>query len=305
MSKSSASGRKSSSSKRRRQFAVGDASRVNGPLAQPTSSSSSIQTYITGAVTVRGRHHSLRRPHLYSTCPTTSSGPSCPRRTPRNNEDKAATSSSSVVFRDELTGRRRRRKLCGVLGGNASKETRATADVQSTQGALDRVIDGFLELFQRSRAYSRHRRLSLLSCRTSKEHRKEGSWLKKTEPYFFPEPFTAVSVCGPTVKTREITRNASFFRRVVSEPYESDDDERRPAPAVEDPPAPPQQQQPVEDLPPSSPPQQQQQLTRGRRHAEGGERDPRRNPALNTGLPVYLRRDFIVGGSTGSRRGRR
>ena len=122
--------------------------------------------------------------------------------------------------------------------------------------------------------------------------KKEGKLLKKTEPYFHPEQFVVVSAFGPTITARSdqkvITRNASFFKKFVMEPYDSDAEEQ-PLPAVADQQPLPQPLQPV----------------RGHRGARGAVADPpRRSPVRQAGLPVNISRDYIVEGSTGSRQGR-
>ena len=84
---------------------------------------------------------------------------------------------------------------------------------------------------------------------------------------------------------KEITRNASFFKKVVVEPYESDAEEvQEPAVGVYHQPPP-------------------QQPGRG-----GGSRIPVRvRPVRDAGLPVRLREDYVVGSGRPSdnRRGRR
>ena len=104
--------------------------------------------------------------------------------------------------------------------------------------------------------------------------------------------FVVVSAFGPTITARSdqkvITRNASFFKKFVMEPYDSDAEEQ-PLPAVADQQPLPQPLQPV----------------RGHRGARGAVADPpRRSPVRQAGLPVNISRDYIVEGSTGSRQGR-
>ena len=172
--------------------------------------------------------------------------------------------------------------------------------VSPAEALMGRVSRGRLpDLKQSDDAYKQQLKEYADRRRRVKEHpfavgdhvwlKKEGKLKKKTEPFFEPEPFVVVSVYGPTVtarnKVKEITRNASFFKKVVVEPYESDAEEvLEPAVGVYHQPPP-------------------QQPGRG-----GGSRIPVRvRPVRDAGLPVRLREDYVVGSGRPSdnRRGRR
>jgi len=171
--------------------------------------------------------------------------------------------------------------------------------VSPAEALMGRVSHGRLpDLKQSDDAYKQQLKEYADRRRRVKEHpfavgdhvwlKKEGKLKKKTEPFFEPEPFVVVSVYGPTVtarnKVKEITRNASFFKKVVVEPYESDAEEV---------------QEPAVGAYHQPPPQQP---GRG-----GGSRIPVRvRPVRDAGLPVRLREDYVVGSGRPSdnRRGR-
>ena len=141
---------------------------------------------------------------------------------------------------------------------------------------------------------------------------KEGKLLKKTEPFYWPDPFVVVAVHGSLVTARnrekEVTRNSSFFRKVVGDQIDLESDEDPvPDPALPDddnhnPPPPAGRRRPprvpalVRERPPDGP------VHNGRR----GESNPvsvgRRNPSRQAGLPVRLRNDYDL---SRGRRGRR